>query len=514
MRIAQATLIKLSTFAGIATIAAASHHFGLGDLPGLVGTAGILLHEGALTLTGHWGVKLLDTQIDKHADSAKERTSGVRNQDLRRLMGDAIARIVERGAAEAPGGEWAYSYLKEVAESFRGPRWLNLKGTGPAAAIDELTIGRYFKGDFEDIKKSTVLSHAEWRTIVEEMVGASQIKESNDTLDYVSEKLSAHYTIELWQTAEDAWKKRDLAWPHLILRLLSLILDESRNAATASKQFEQFRADIKRLSDTVGSFAADLALHIPPEQRGNHAETLLAIRECENYLSSMLGEVLASQSRIEAIVAKLDLQLPTKIDESTNRVLIELRKVKDEILTALHDHQPIDHDHDDTPTDWVAYAKALKDDDDLKAVSNWYVVVELEPERFRRDLDTAGPFSEQLEEDEEHTSIVDVLEKWERVVLVGEPGAGKTSALQYLALTLANALINNEPSGTPIPIYIQLSDWAQLQKLQPAGDLIDLIGLSIERRSKMKVRRDALTQALQMSSMTLIFDGLDEIRRV
>lgn len=519
MRIAKATLIKLSAFAGVATIATASHYFGLGDLPGLVGTAGIMLHEGALTLTGHWGVHLLDTQINKHADSTRERTNGARNQDLRRLMGEAIARVIEREAAQAPGGKWAYSYLKEAAELFRGPRWLNVEVTGAAAAIDELIIERYFKGDFEDIKKNSVLSHAEWRTILEEVAGASQIKENSDALEYVSKKLSAGYTLEIWKTAEEAWKKSDLAWPHLVLRLLSLILEESSNAAIApatEKQFRELRASITKLIDTVGSFAADLALHIPPEQRGDHAETLLAIRECEIHLSSILGEVLASQSRVERIVAKLDLQLPIKFDENTNRVLIELTNVKEEILIAFHDHQPIDHEHDDTPTDWVAYARALKDDDDLKAVSNWYVVVDLEPERFRHDLDldAVGPFWEQLDEAEEHTSIVDVLEKWERVVLVGEPGAGKTSALQYLALTLANALINDASSRIPIPIYIQLSDWAQLQKLQPAGDLIDLISVGIERRSKMKVRRDALTKALRMSSMALIFDGLDEIRRV
>ena len=511
MRNAHATLIKLSTFAAVATVAAASHHFHLGDLPGLLGTAGILLHEGALALTGHWGVHLLDTQINKHADSAGKRTRGARNQDIRRLMGEAIARIVEREATGASGGRSAGRYLKKVAQSFRGPKWMDLNVTGPPAAIDELTIKGYFKGD---IKKNPVLSHAEWRTLLEEIVSPSQTKKNSDALEYISHKLSADYAAELWQVAEEAWQKNDLAWPHLILYLLSLILEEVSNTATASKQLTELRAEIRALIDTVGSLAADLALKIPSEQRGDQAEILLAIRECEIYLSSRLGEVLASQTRIENIVARLELQLPTKIDESTNRVLIEVTKVKEEILIALHDHQPIDHNHDDAPTDWVAYARALKDDDDLKAVSNWYVEVEFEPERFRRDPGAVGPSSEQLEEGKEHTSIVDVLEKWKRVVLVGEPGAGKTSALQYLALTLANALINNQPSRVPIPIYIQLSDWAQLQKLQPAGDLIDLIGLSIERRSKMRVRRDALTQALQKSSMTLIFDGLDEIRRV
>ena len=51
---------------------------------------------GLHAFAGHLGVSVLDDTIDEHAQRAEERVRGAQNRDVHRLMGETIARILER----------------------------------------------------------------------------------------------------------------------------------------------------------------------------------------------------------------------------------------------------------------------------------------------------------------------------------------------------------------------------------------------------------------------------------
>ena len=104
MPISRSTAFKLRSFAGVTVLAGAAHYFGFGEQTvGWLGTALALLGSGAHAWVGHLGVHLVES-IEKSADPEK-RARATQNQDLHRLMGETIARILEREAPHAPGGE-------------------------------------------------------------------------------------------------------------------------------------------------------------------------------------------------------------------------------------------------------------------------------------------------------------------------------------------------------------------------------------------------------------------------
>lgn len=73
-----------------------------------------------------------------------------------------------------------------------------------------------------------------------------------------------------------------------------------------------------------------------------------------------------------------------------------------------------------------------------------------------------GP-SDSHEESEERiplASITEAVEKHQRFVLLGEPGAGKTTTIRKLALDSARARLEN-PRIAPIPLLLYLSQWDQ-----------------------------------------------------
>jgi hypothetical protein len=94
--------------------------------------------------------------------------------------------------------------------------------TGHETAVGEPGSEKYFMGDPESIKKIPVLEHEEWSALVDRVAGPPTLAEFR-TLDYAADKLREHFAFELWGASKHAWEKGGLAWPALILRLLSLL---------------------------------------------------------------------------------------------------------------------------------------------------------------------------------------------------------------------------------------------------------------------------------------------------
>lgn len=131
----------------------------------------------------------------------------------------------------------------------------------------------------------------------------------------------------------------------------------------------------------------------------------------------------------------------------------------------------------------------------------------------------------QRETEKQPIPVLEAATHTPRMVLLGDPGSGKSSFVRYLVGSLARARLGEEapPAGwkTLLPLFVVLRD------LAPALEALPLAGLSDRRRTAALV--DAvqsqwqadiashggaglrLTDHLRNGTVLLVFDGLDEV---
>ncbi|PDV97315.1 SUMF1/EgtB/PvdO family nonheme iron enzyme [Candidatus Chloroploca asiatica] len=145
--------------------------------------------------------------------------------------------------------------------------------------------------------------------------------------------------------------------------------------------------------------------------------------------------------------------------------------------------------------------------------------------RGRAGLDVAGGL------DLPATTVVDVtltraelaleaLARQRRLVLLGEPGSGKSTVLRYLAALLAQRACGVRPrlagwadDATPVPILVPLAQVAEhlAHASTPDAALWQTLGAILDAQGLRAGLRDALSEALRRDGVILLCDGLDEL---
>ena len=107
-----------------------------------------------------------------------------------------------------------------------------------------------------------------------------------------------------------------------------------------------------------------------------------------------------------------------------------------------------------------------------------------------------------IDEDGHRQDVIDFITDEERVVVLGEPGAGKSLLSKNLLMTWA---VNPAKATKPIPVLVELHRCNSLEV-----SLVELITAELERNGVP--RRDGLVErALGEGKFLVLFDGLDEV---
>jgi hypothetical protein len=115
----------------------------------------------------------------------------------------------------------------------------------------------------------------------------------------------------------------------------------------------------------------------------------------------------------------------------------------------------------------------------------------------------------------ERLGVEDVLRKEPRLVVLGDPGAGKTTFLRYVALVLAEggqaARERLGLAGDWLPIYLPLAAYSEALRRQRVS-LEDYVLHYWDTRSFDRPGMDQLvSRALETGQVLLLLDGLDEV---
>ncbi|KJU81302.1 signal transduction protein with Nacht domain protein [Candidatus Magnetobacterium bavaricum] len=100
--------------------------------------------------------------------------------------------------------------------------------------------------------------------------------------------------------------------------------------------------------------------------------------------------------------------------------------------------------------------------------------------------------------------IEEALKGYKKVVILGDPGAGKTTMLKHVTLQLADKGIEGVKG---IPIFVTLRDY--INKFKP--DLLDYLDEDLLRRYGFNHARKYLEGEFKSGNVALFFDGLDEV---
>ena len=119
--------------------------------------------------------------------------------------------------------------------------------------------------------------------------------------------------------------------------------------------------------------------------------------------------------------------------------------------------------------------------------------------------------------------IQTALLRYPKLVIVGDPGSGKSTFLKYIALMLARSCLRNDPGiareklclvePLPIPIFLSCWDLADFLRQREQARLNTLVEFIATRLTvfEFPISSEDAEKLLQTGNCCLLFDGLDEV---
>ncbi len=134
-----------------------------------------------------------------------------------------------------------------------------------------------------------------------------------------------------------------------------------------------------------------------------------------------------------------------------------------------------------------------------------------EGETWRRELHRAGREITRIEGLGETWDILELLHQHNGLILLGDPGAGKTTVLKFLALKLALGEGRELGLGDRLPFLVPLSGYANA--LAKTGVRLDtFIADHFHQLGADLPMREIQARALKAGKALVLLDGLDEVK--
>jgi len=143
--------------------------------------------------------------------------------------------------------------------------------------------------------------------------------------------------------------------------------------------------------------------------------------------------------------------------------------------------------------------------------------------RVMADEDTEGEVEKPADSTDGPIDIHTALGLYKDLVIVGDPGSGKSTFLKYIALMLARSHTEqnpalamtklNLPPPLPVPFFVSLWDLSDAIKHVEVASVRTIIDFISARVSDYSVNLDSseLQRLLESGACCLLFDGLDEV---
>lgn len=140
--------------------------------------------------------------------------------------------------------------------------------------------------------------------------------------------------------------------------------------------------------------------------------------------------------------------------------------------------------------------------------------------RVIKDEDTGGSDEGA---DEGPIDIHAALSLYRRLVIVGDPGSGKSTFLKFIALILSRAQVENNPGlatsklnippPLPVPFFVSLWDLADFIKTSKGANDNTITDFIVSRLADIGITlsRGSVEEMFESGSCCLLFDGLDEV---
>ncbi|CAF2765833.1 unnamed protein product [Rotaria sp. Silwood2] len=234
-------------------------------------------------------------------------------------------------------------------------------------------------------------------------------------------------------------------------------------------------------------------------------------------LSSLKGEVvgrvakifygLSSEAQIEFEQKWQGCELPL------TRTFIQLRSDKSTAFERVESRRLLNGPE----------TNLFQDQDNKRQVANG-LSQQLVSAPYMLSMVERGQCVQQEEKEEENVSEEDVLRTKRWIVILGEPGSGKTSFARWLVHHLAEKLLSNRQNSTDfdslrIPILIRVREFVELLSKSSSLTLFEYIGkhtwMGKTNADDQSISLDSLSSAIQdyieQGQALIILDGLDEI---
>ncbi len=138
-------------------------------------------------------------------------------------------------------------------------------------------------------------------------------------------------------------------------------------------------------------------------------------------------------------------------------------------------------------------------------VSDLFVPLKMKGGTFGTKLNTTAGIAERLLGARENGPA--------RIVLLGDPGSGKTTLSRFLVMLAAGAieLPGVDVVGEPLPLRVAFRDFVERRRENPSLSLLDYLELQARTELSLALPKNFLSTAIEEGQAILLLDGLDEV---